>query len=476
LNLLDWSPPQPADLIDLADPGALQFLLDRYGGSNPDVLQSILAQVFDAGARMTVIEYRYLDPHYRDEHSAFYSKTFRRYPSVAHRVHFFRDAPPTALASDEVAVTFSGRDYLGFLVVRPVPAAPVGRVAIRPPAQLEAKLEACLVTERANLFGDELKVRCIPFIAQDAQLGVCAHATLWMVSQQHHLRSGSPNHLPSHVAASAPAELGFGRPIPSAGLTIYQLSAAATRLGIPAFAYVLDALPPRESLFRIVCRYLNSGLPVIAAGGGHAWVLVGYQISETDTGAERIEFIRHDDEVGPYQVVENPYLDDYAPWEYIVVPLPPHVFVLGEHAEAIGEEYIRDYVHRSPTAEAASLAEELDRPHSDLTFRTALVTSNSFKANLGSRGVPPILAALLRRSQLSRLVWVVELTRRSERKAGRPSVLAEAVIDSTDHLRDLRPLLWRVPGQFYSWIPDQDAQYVQDIPTIPLLPSLIGDH
>ena len=39
---------------------------------------------------------------------------------------------------------------------------------------------------------------------------------------------------------------------------------------------------------------------------------VGYQISETDTGAERIEFIRHDDEVGPYQVVENPYLDDYA--------------------------------------------------------------------------------------------------------------------------------------------------------------------
>ena len=69
MNLLDWSPPQPADLIDLADPGALQFLLDRYGGSNPDVLQSILAQVFDAGARMTVIEYRYLDPHYRDEHS-----------------------------------------------------------------------------------------------------------------------------------------------------------------------------------------------------------------------------------------------------------------------------------------------------------------------------------------------------------------------------------------------------------------------
>jgi hypothetical protein len=71
---------------------------------------------------------------------------------------------------------------------------------------------------------------------------------------------------------------------------------------------------------------------------------------------------------------------------------------------------------------------------------------------------------------------VVELTRRSERKAGRPSVLAEAVIDSTDHLRDLRPLMWRVPGQFYSWIPDQDVQYVQDLPTIPLLPSLIGDH
>jgi hypothetical protein len=238
----------------------------------------------------------------------------------------------------------------------------------------------------------------------------------------------------------------------------------------------LDALPPGESLFRIVCRYLNSGLPVIAAGGGHAWALVGYRVSETDTGAERIEFIRHDDEVGPYQIVPNPQLDYYAPWEYVVVPLPPHVFVLGEHAEAIGEEYLRDYIRRSPSPEAVSLAAELDRPQSGLTFRTTLVTSNLLKAGLESRGVPPILAALVKRSQLSRLVWVVELTRRSERKAGRPSVLAEAVIDSTDHLRDVRPLLWRVPGQFYTWVPDEDAQYVQDLPTIPLLQSLIGDH
>jgi hypothetical protein len=476
VNLSDWSPSQPADIIDMADQGSLQFLLDRYGGSKPDVLKTILAQVFTAGARMTVIEYRYLDPHYRDEHSNFYSKTFRRYPSVAHRLHFFTDPPPEALASEHEPVTFSGLNYLGFVVIRPVPAAPVGRVALRPPADLEPVLEGCMVTERANLFGDELLVRCVPFMAQDGQLGVCAHATLWMVSQQHHLRTGSPTYLPSYIADAAPDEIGFGRPIPSVGLTIFQLSAAATRLNLPAFAYALDALPPSESLFRIVCRYLNSGLPVIVAGCGHAWVLVGYRTAMSPGGADRIEFIRHDDEVGPYQVVPNPNLDDYAPWEYIVVPLPPHVFVLGEHAEAIGEEYIKDYLRRSTDGQAATVLNDLDTPESGWTFRTTLIASNEFKAGLGSRGVPPILAALYRRSQLSRLVWVVELTQRDERRAGRPSVVAEAVIDSTDHLRDLRPLLWRIPGRFYSWIPDEDREYFQDLPPIPLLQSLAGDH
>jgi len=70
--------------------------------------------------------------------------------------------------------------------------------------------------------------------------------------------------------------------------------------------------------------------------------------------------------------------------------------------------------------------------------------------------------AMYRRLPLSRWVWVVELARREERNAGEPCVVAEAVLDATDHLRDLRVLAWRVPGQFFTWSPDSDEVRVAE--------------
>jgi hypothetical protein len=135
-----------------------------------------------------------------------------------------------------------------------------------------------------------------------------------------HYRAPRPVMTGAELAA-VPAELALSRPVPAEGLSVFHLSAAATRIGLPALVYKLDDLPGGETLPRIACRYLNSGLPVTAAGGGHAFVLVGYRRVHPGTDQERIHFIRHDDEVGPYQVVENFLLDDYSPWQYLIVPL-----------------------------------------------------------------------------------------------------------------------------------------------------------
>jgi hypothetical protein len=40
--------------------------------------------------------------------------------------------------------------------------------------------------------------------------------------------------------------------------------------------------------------------------------------------------------------------------------------------------------------------------------------------------------------------------------------LAEAVIDATDHMRDLHVLGWRVPGALWGWLPDEDVQIMMD--------------
>lgn len=430
----------PARVIDLREPGSLNFLIDYYASQQPSVLSAVLAQAFTAGAQTAVVEYRYIDADYRDEHSQFYSTTFRRYPSVAHRLHFFSEAAVDQVNDPTMPIEFGTLGYLGYAVMRPVGGAPVGRVLLAIPPSLDGV--TCFGTETVNLFGENLKVTGTPFLAQDAQLLRCAHAALWVVARHHHLEFKTQRLLPSAIVNAVPLESAAGRTVPSPGLTVNQMSTAATRLGLPPLVYDVNRLPPGESIQRIACRYLNSGLPVIVAGGGHAFVLVGYRRELQGTPDERIAFIRQDDEVGPYQVVPDFEFDDYSPWAYLIVPLPPKLYVAGEEAEMVGRAWLRQLM----TPEGATPV--------DYAYRTTAIRSNDYKAELLDRGVPAAQAAVLRRAPMSRWIWVVEAVDRSLRSAGVPAVIAEAVIDATDHARDRRPIGWRLPESTTVITPD----------------------
>jgi hypothetical protein len=452
----------PARIVDLRQPEGLNYLLNYYGERRQDVLAEVLGQTYAAGAQTAVVEFRYIDADYRDEHSRFYSTTFRRYPSVVHRIHFFAQALTDQAANPDTPLEFSGLDYLGYIVMRPVPGAPVGRVMLTRPADLRDSI-TCWGTDKVNLFGEYLEVDGTPFLAQDAQLMRCAHAALWVVARHHHLRWGAPKLLPRDVVDAVPMETAAGRTVPSPGLTVSQMSAAASKLGLPPLVYDLDNLPPSESLQRIACRYLNSGLPVIVAGGGHAFVLIGYRRTFEGTPDERIEFVRQDDEAGPYQLVEDFAFDTYKPWKYLIVPLPPKLYVAGEEAEVLGETWLRAAFLRD------GIALETGRKGKH-TFRTTAVLSNDFKAGLLLRGYPPDQAAVLCRSPMSRWIWVVEAVDRDMRKNKAPAVLGEAIIDATDHARDRRPLARRTPTTIELFSPDSRAVSgrVTDTPTPPV--------
>jgi hypothetical protein len=73
---------------------------------------------------------------------------------------------------------------------------------------------------------------------------------------------------------------------------------------------------------------------------------------------------------------------------------------------------------------------------------------------------------------MPRWIWVVEAIRKDEREQRLPAVIGEAVIDATDHSRDLHVLAWRVPGSLWSWIPDEDEVGYREIPTQPLCASI----
>jgi hypothetical protein len=267
--------------------------------------------------------------------------------------------------------------------------------------------------------------------------------------------------LPSAIADSVPIEAGMGRAIPSAGLTLHQMSAAAANLGTPPLVYELDALPAGETVQRIACRYLNSGFPVIVAGEGHAWVLVGYRRVDEGTLDERIHFIRQDDEVGPYQLVEDFRHDLYSPWQYLVVPLPSKIYLSGEEAEVIGAGRLQDAYRRAGTPFDPTKA----------AYRTSAMLSNEFKAGLEPRGMPEQQAAIYRRMPMSRWIWVVEAVDRDLRRAGLPAVVAETVIDATDHARDRHTLAWRVGTTLTTWSPDTQAvRSATGLPSAPPLP------
>jgi hypothetical protein len=91
-RFFDWTPDdQPGYVHGIRDASDLDRVHDVYSPDRPNrPLRRILDVAAAHGVQSIVVEQRYIDFDYRSEHSRFYSTTFRRYPSVCHRLHFFK--------------------------------------------------------------------------------------------------------------------------------------------------------------------------------------------------------------------------------------------------------------------------------------------------------------------------------------------------------------------------------------------------
>jgi hypothetical protein len=453
-SLASWTDDTRVEFFDLDSRGDFLQLAALYEGIDPTLFHAVIHRARDAGARTVVAEHRYVDADYRSEHSAFYSTTFRRYPSVAHRLHFFSDLRTRAGHPPGRPSAFPQSAYLGYSVVRPVGAAPIGRTLVAPPADI-APFVSCAVTDGVNLFGSDLTVAASPYMSQDSQLGSCVHVTAWVVAYYYHHAFGGRRWLPSEISAAVPLHTSRRVPVPAEGLTIEQLSGILDELELPPIVYRNEKLTDEEDLFSVCCRYLNSGLPLIVAGGNHAWVLVGYRRVKTSDGI-RIEFIRQNDQAAPYQVVENPFIDfpKYRPWDYLVVPLPKKLYVSGERAERAARAKVRETLSQSAKAEDRSLLDGLERH--ELKLRSTGLLSNEFKraTAVAKRPMPGALAAAYQWMPMPRWIWAVELVDSSRYDRGQRSVVGEVIIDATDHTDDLRPVAWRLGGALRTWDSD----------------------
>jgi hypothetical protein len=448
LTFDSWSPDdEPGEVVDVSTDDGWEYIHSTYASkANDPPLRRIIEIAKEHGTVSVVVERRYIDADWRNEHAHFYGSTFRRYPSVCHRLHFF--AAP--IDPDFGNLEDRTDRYRGFSVMRPLPDTPVGRTMIAPPPEL-AGATVVGATEHVNLFGVKLSVTGMPFISQDAQYLRCAHASIWMVLRHASLKYGLPKRLPSDVREAAVGGHVVGRQMPSDGLSVPQMLNALDRLGLPAgrLEPAVDAgpdvRPPAGSLtlYGVLCRYVNSDLPPIVVSTCHAWVVVGWDRRASD-GHKRLTLWRHDDARGPYIRVDDPWNEPdeaHREWKFVLPPLMPGMNVDAERAEATGAAWLTHAIKQWSTdgnGDPGRAADALDAD--ELAFQTYAVASNDFKVRLRERGVDPALVQLYRTTHLPRYVWVIEAIDRTARDASEPCVLGEVILDSTHASPDLRPL------------------------------------
>ena len=445
LSLDQWSRGDQSGVVyDMTIDGAWEQLSLDYANAEGNLPLSRVFEIARSHGTTTIVkESRYIDAGWRSQLARFYNGTFRRYPSVCHRLHFFTRKVPADLGD----LSNLQDAYRGYTVLRPLPLSPVGRTMIAPPSEMDnAVRNEC--TEEIDLFGWRFEITAMPFMSQDTQFLRCAHAALWMVLQHGHLRHGLPNRLPSEIHDAATGGVMVGRQLPSDGLSAFQLFSAMTALGLSPTRKPLRATSAEDAtedslrLFGMICRYINSSLPPVVISNTHAWVMVAYMRSET-IADPMIQLWRHDDARGPYMSVGDPWneLEDaHRPWLSAYLPLLPKAFLDAERAELVGRTWIEFFARTPSIYDGTTLRIANDRPeqHDRATYRTYLIRSNEFKEGLVKRGVPSELSAAYRLMPMSRYIWVVEIVDRKLRQSGVADVLGEVILDAT--LTQFEPL------------------------------------
>ena len=424
------------------------------GRGDPGPLDHILKVVAANGCRTVVIENRYLDVDYRSEYTAFWSLKFDNISPFTRRLHFFgADLDPKSLHKLSAAAR---RSYLGYSILRPIPHGRVGRTVISPPRELCAET-LTTITDRVSLFGNPLEVEGVPFCEQDSEFLRCAHAAAWIC----HYTAARRGHLgrrpTARIVELSPSELSPERQFPSNGLNNNQLQVVFNELDQPALLYGMSALPrvigvrdpicpdtivlersggatlhPRaktpaghwdERMISIICRYLNSGFPVLIGAEDHAFVLVGWR---RDLEGQ-VQFVACDDTVGPYEIIPSPFEHYMTPWETIMVPLPPRVYLSGESAEGRAHRVFRTFAEQA--SQLADIKGEL--ASGEIELRSILRPGPALKEDIGRLTSSPGMQRLVRHARLPRWVWVVEAHRRRLCGGRKRCVVAMAVFDST---------------------------------------------
>ena len=290
----------------------------------------------ELGCKKIVVEDPYVDGDYLDDYSAYYVKCFKKYKRKCKRVHFLskefneNELKAFLLNNDNTTINkdILQQNYLGFIVIRPLPDAIIGRTAIKTyPSEGGKRNFPCTREYNVGLLGLELTVVSLAFQEQDTVLAACATTALWSALHKTTQLFDSKLLTPSKITASASHHFLFGnRAFPSHGLNMFQLCQAIKEVGLEPEFRDYDQI---VDFAGFINGYLSYGIPVIlglalqdphdsSPRGLHAVTIAGYSLggdakmirnAPIPLVAHAVDkYYVHDDQVGPFSrlALDNP--------------------------------------------------------------------------------------------------------------------------------------------------------------------------
>lgn len=286
------------------------------------------------GAKSFLSESHYVDRDYMEDHGVFYSRSLNQQKNYCKRLHFFslpleqltEQIKWVAQASGEAkaAQTTLYETYLGFVVVKPLLGAPIGRTVLKPLPhdKGDGHLRKFGVARRyqVHLLGFTLTTVGLAFQQQDEGVSACATTAVWSALQKirdfEDIRVATPAEITSLATRHV---LPYGRAMPQEGLSIDQMCQAIQALGLAPSLYRVDA---PDDLFSYLHAAERSNFPSILvldaepknARDRHAVAVVGVKIlpsliSPSDGIQDLASGISglyvHDDRIGPYVLFET---------------------------------------------------------------------------------------------------------------------------------------------------------------------------
>jgi hypothetical protein len=298
-------------------------------------LRYIARYAMAIGAKSIAIEPFYIDRDFIEDYSVFYAKCLTALPNHCRRLHFFsRSAIEMTdsisrchVATEARMISETASDlsdlYLGFSVIKPLPASPVGRTVLANyPAQCELTSEGHAMARHFNanctygvhFLGLNWTVSGLAFQQQDTSVSACATTAIWTsLHRAGRLESIRPVTPVSITQLATEFSIPGGRPMPGGELDVGQMCQAVRGCG---FSPMLFQLRGMVSLARFLIRSaLQSGhAPILMCRNsddeGHAVTVVGQKLLEYDdkrplTSDARLRAIYiHDDRIGPNVLCE----------------------------------------------------------------------------------------------------------------------------------------------------------------------------